>query len=171
MRFLLLALLSTLTLFAVGEDTDTMQAAFIQTITDDKNSTITYTGTMAAKRPDMSMWHYREPIEKSVYITTQSVTIVEPELEQAIVKKLHNSIDVLAILASAKKKSNNRYIAYYKEKEYLVVLDNKKIKEISYTDAFDNIVKITFSGQQINQHIDNDYFMPDIPDDFDIIQD
>lgn len=171
MRIFLLALLSALTLFAIGEETDTMQADFVQTITDDKNITITYRGNMVAKRPDMSLWHYREPIEKSVYITAQSVTIVEPELEQAIVKKLNNTIDVLGILGSAVKKGKDRYTAYYKEKEYQVILDGTKIKTISYADAFDNIVRITFSGHQINKKIDDTYFIADIPGDFDIIQD
>lgn len=171
MRLFVLALLSALTLFAIGENTDTMEASFVQTITDDKNSTITYKGDMLAKRPNMTMWHYRKPIEKSVYITAQSVTIVEPELEQAIVKKIGNSIDILAILASAHKESKNHYTAYYNNKEYHITLQSNTIKAISYTDTFDNIVKITFSKQQINQKIDDSRFTINIPADFDIIKD
>lgn len=171
MRILFIALLAVLPLLAISEKTDTMKADFVQTITDDKDSTITYSGNMLAKRPNMALWHYKEPIEKSVYITAESVTIVEPELEQAIVKRLGNSIDILAILASAKKDAKNSYSVLYDNKEYHVTMQDNMIKAISYTDAFDNLVKIVFSAQKINKSIDNSRFKADIPVDFDIIKD
>ena len=171
MRILFVALLVFSPLFAISEKTDTMQADFVQTITDDKNTTITYKGNMLAKRPSMALWHYVEPIDKVVYITADSVTIVEPELEQAIVKRLSNSIDILAILASAKKESKNRYTAFYNTKEYHIVIKDDMIKTISYTDAFDNRVKILFTAQKVNKKIDNSRFKAAIPADFDIIKD
>jgi len=171
MRIIFLALLVLSPLFAISEKTDTMKADFVQTITDDKNSTITYKGSMLAKRPSMAMWHYKEPIEKTVYVTATNVTIVEPELEQAIIKRLDNSIDILAILASAKEEGKNSYTAIYKSKEYHIATHSNMIDSISYTDAFDNLVKIVFSEQQINKKIDNGLFEADIPADFDIIKD
>jgi outer membrane lipoprotein carrier protein len=169
MRLFSLFLLSATSLFALGETTNTMQADFVQTITDDKNSTITYRGDMLAKRPNMTMWHYKEPVEKNVYISAQNVTVVEPELEQAIVKKLDGSIDILAILASARNEGKNSYIAYYNAKEYHITLQGDKIKTIRYTDAFDNKVSIVFDKQQINQTIEDSRFRAAIPDDFDVI--
>lgn len=171
MRILFMALFVLSPLFAISENIDTMKADFVQTITDDKNSTITYKGNMLAKRPNMALWHYKEPIEKSVYITAERVTIVEPELEQAIIKRLGNSIDILAILASAKRDTKNSYSVFYDNKNYYVIMQDKMIKAISYTDAFDNIVKIVFSAQQINKNIDDSRFSADIPADFDIIKD
>ena len=171
MRIIFAALLVLSPLFAVSEKTETMKAEFIQTITDDKESTITYKGNMLAKHPNMALWHYREPIEKTVYITASRVTIVEPELEQAIVKRLDNSIDILAILASAKKDGKNSYTAYYNNKEYHITMQSDMIKSIIYSDAFDNVVKIVFSAQQINKSIKDSRFKADIPADFDIIND
>ena len=171
MRIILVALLAVLPLFAISEKTDTMKANFVQTITDEKNSTITYSGSMLAKRPNMALWHYKEPIEKMVYITAESVTIVEPELEQAIVKRLGGSIDILAILASAKRETKNNYSVLYDNKEYHVVMQENMIKAISYTDAFDNLVKIVFSKQLINKKIKDSRFKADVPADFDIIKD
>ena len=171
MRIIFIALLVFSPLFAISEQTVTMKADFIQTITDDKDSTITYKGTMLAKRPSMALWHYKEPIEKTVYITARSVTIVEPELEQAIVKRLDNSIDILAILASAKKDGKNSYTAYYSNKEYHITMQSDMIRSISYSDDFDNVVKIVFSAQQINKSIKDSRFIADIPADFDIIRD
>ncbi|MGB6019631.1 MAG: LolA-like outer membrane lipoprotein chaperone [Sulfurimonadaceae bacterium] len=171
MRIIFVALFILSPLFAISEKTDTMKAEFIQTITDDKNSTITYKGSMLAKRPNMAMWHYKEPIEKTVFITAANVTIIEPELEQAIIKQLGNSIDILAILASAKRDSKNSYIAFYNNKEYHIAIQGDMIKAISYTDAFDNVVKIVFTAQQINKTINDSRFEADIPADFDIIKD
>ncbi len=170
MRHIFLSLLIIAPLFAIGEKTVTMQAEFVQTITDEKNSTITYTGNMLAKRPNMTMWHYMKPVEKTVYITSANVTIVEPELEQAIVKKLDNSIDILAILAAAKKNSRERYTAYYNHQQYHISMQGDMIKSISYSDAFDNIVTIVFTAQQINKDIDDSRFHADIPEEFDIIR-
>ena len=171
MRIIFVALLALTPLFAIGEKTETMQAQFVQTITDDKKSTITYKGTMSAKRPSMAMWHYIEPVDKKIYITAEKVTIVEPELEQAIEKRLSNTIDILAILASAQKEGKNSYVASYNDKEYYIALKNNMINTITYHDAFDNTVKIVFSAQKINQKLDNTHFDAIIPDDFDIIRD
>ncbi len=171
MRILFIALFVLSPLFAISEKTDTMKADFVQTITDDKNSTITYKGSMLAKRPNMALWHYKEPIEKTVYITASSITIVEPEIEQAIIKRLGNSIDILAILASAKRDGKNSYTAFYNNKEYHIAIQDDMIKAISYTDAFDNVVKIVFTAQQINKKINDSRFEADIPADFDIIKD
>lgn len=170
MRLIYITLLLLSPLFAISEKTDTMRADFVQTITDDKNSTITYSGTMLAKRPSMAMWHYKEPIEKTVLITASDVTIIEPELEQAIIKKLDSSIDILAILASAKRHTKESYIAFYDNKEYLITIQDDMIKAISYTDTFDNIVRIVFTAQQINKPISDHLFEAEIPADYDIIK-
>jgi len=171
MRTLFIALFTTTSLLAIGENINTMQADFTQTITNDKNSTITYSGHMLAKRPSMALWEYKKPIEKSVYITAHSATIVEPELEQAIVKKLDNSIDILAILASASKVSKNHYNAMYNDKTYTIEMKNKNIYTITYSDAFDNVVQITFTKQQINKKLNDNKFKAIIPLDYDIIKD
>ena len=171
MRIIFATLLALSPLFAIGEKTETMSAQFIQTITDDKSSTITYEGTMSAKRPNMALWHYTKPVDKTIYISAENVTIVEPELEQAIVKRLGNTIDILAILASAQREGKESYVASYNDKEYHIALQNNKIKSISYNDAFDNSVKIIFSEQKINQTIENSHFKAQIPADFDIIKD
>jgi len=171
MRIIFITLFSYMTLFALGEEIKTMQADFVQTITDDKNSTLTYYGELTAKRPNLARWHYSRPIEKTVYITTSQVTIVEPELEQAIIKHLSNSIDILAILASAKKVKDTHYTAYYDDKEYHITLKKKHITTLYYYDAFDNKVEIHFSKQKINHTVDNSTFQADIPQDYDIIED
>ena len=171
MRKTVMTLLFCTSLFALGESTNTLEANFVQTIVDDKNATITYEGVMLAKRPYMALWHYSKPVDKSVYINKNTITIVEPELEQAIVKKLDNTVDILAIITSARKESKGHYTAFYHEKEYHIKMDNKRIESIHYNDAFDNRVTITFTKQHINQKIADIRFKADIPEDFDVIRD
>lgn len=166
-----MALLFCTTLFGLGESTETLEANFVQTIVDDKNATITYEGMMLAKRPNMALWHYSKPVDKSVYIKNNTITIIEPELEQAIVKRLNNTVDILAILASARKESKGHYTAFYHEKEYHIKMNDKRIESIHYKDAFDNRVTITFKDQSINQKIADVRFTANIPDDFDVIRD
>ena len=171
MRLLLSTLLLSTSLFAVGEKIMSMQADFTQSITDDKNSTLVYKGKMLAKRPNMAKWDYIEPIEKCVYIVDKEVTVVEPELEQAIIKRLDNSIDILAILSSAVKVSKGHYIATYHDKAYEIYFSGDKIESIHFSDAFDNQVSITFTNEKINQKIDDHLFKAVIPLDFDVIKD
>lgn len=171
MRIIFVALLTLSPLFAISEKTETMTADFTQTIVNEKKGTITYKGTMSAKRPNMAIWHYREPIDKTVYITAENVTVVEPELEQAIVRTLDETIDILAILASARKTGKESYTALYKSKEYNITMQKEMIKAISFTDAFDNIVTIVFTGQLVNHKISDSEFNAVIPADFDIIKD
>ncbi len=171
MRLILTTLLTLTSLYAISENTTTMQANFTQTITNDKNNTITYSGDMIAKRPNLTMWHYSKPVDKTVYITTSNVTIIEPELEQVIIKQLENSIDILAILAAATKVTESEYSAHYQGKAYKIGLEKREIRSISYNDAFDNLVTITFTSRKINAPIDDALFYPSIPEDFDIIRD
>jgi len=171
MRLLLTTLLTLTSLYGIGENMTTMQADFVQTITNDKNSTITYSGEMLAKRPNLAKWHYSKPVDKTVYITTSNVTIIEPELEQAIIKQLDNAIDILAILTAATKVTETEYSAYYQAKQYHIGLEDQEIKTITYNDAFDNLVIITFTKRKINKTIDDNIFFPSIPKDFDIIRD
>ena len=171
MRLILTTLLTLTSLYGIGENTTTMQADFTQTITNDKNNTITYSGEMLAKRPNLTKWHYSEPVEKTVYITTSNVTVIEPELEQVIIKQLENAIDILAILSTATKVTENQYNAYYHAKLYHIGLESNEIRSISYNDAFDNLVTITFTKRKINTPIDDERFYPSIPEDFDIIRD
>lgn len=146
-----------------------MEAAFTQTVTNDKNNTLLYSGYMYAKEPYKTFWHYKKPFEKSLYISGDKITIVQPDLEQAIVKTLDENINILAILRSAQKMKNGHYLARYNENRYEIVLEKKMIKSIHYKTPFDHQVVITFTDPKVNQVIDNQIFKAQIPDDFDII--
>jgi len=164
---LLLALLTSL--FGFADTLRSLSADFTQQITDDTNKTITYSGHLDATRPDMARWEYTEPVEKSVYVVGHKVTIIEPELEQAIVKSFREEIDLFKILAKAKKLDDETYLATHNSQQFLIKIKNDVPMAISYKDAFENNIRILFSKQKVNGDLPASLFAPKIPDDYDIL--
>ena len=166
-----LALLAFLwaALFGFADSVKSLSADFTQQITDDTNKTITYSGHMDALRPDMALWVYDTPVQKSVYIVGHQVTIIEPELEQAIVKTFREEIDLFKILAKAKKLDDDTYLATHKSQQFLIKIKDDVPMAISYKDAFENKIRILFSHQKLNPGLPADTFTPHIPKDYDLL--
>lgn len=157
-------------LFAFGENIQNFEADFVQTITDEEEKTLVYKGTMYAKRPNSVLWRYNDPINKKIYISSKFAVIVEPELEQAIIKKLEGEIDFFGILASAQSTDKNHYKAVYKDITFILKETDGVIEALSYTDPLENKVQIRFSHQKQNRPMEQSLFTPKIPKEFDIIQ-
>lgn len=170
MKFLTVFSFLISALFAFGESMQSFEADFIQTITDEENKVLTYRGKIHSKRPDLVLWNYMDPINKKIYLSKIRAVIVEPDLEQAIVKKLQGEIDFFGILASAKAVDNTHYKARYKEIEFILQEKNGIIQSLSYTDKLENKVLITFSKQKQNRPLEETLFIPKIPEDYDIVR-
>ena len=171
MRLFSLLLITVIPIFASLNDIVSFEADFIQSITDDKNKTLSYNGHIVASKPQNARWSYEKPVKKDVYINNFEVTIVEPEIEQVIVKKLESNFDFFKIISKAKKVQNNIYSAFYKDSEFTIIKKGTLIESISYLDKFENRVKITFKNQKQNHNINDDLFRPLFPLEFDIIRD
>lgn len=169
MRLLLLFTLGYISLFGFADSLHSLSANFTQSVTDDTNKTINYTGHLDAIRPDKALWRYDTPVRKSVYVIGHKVTIVEPELEQAIIKTFRDEIDLFKILAKAEKLDNETYLATHKKQRFLVKIRDDVPMAISYRDAFDNAIRILFSHQKLNRDLNRSIFTPDIPADFDVL--
>ncbi|MEN4053224.1 MULTISPECIES: LolA-like outer membrane lipoprotein chaperone [Sulfurimonas] len=167
---LLLLFLATAS-FANIENINSFEADFIQNIVDDKNKTILYYGHIKAIKPQYALWNYTKPIQKSVYILEGQAIIVEPELEQAIIKRIGNNFDFFKLIKNAKKLSDDKYLARYNNTTFIIRTKNGIIASIAYKDEFENSVTITFTNQVENREIDKKEFMPNIPEDYDIIRD
>jgi len=170
MKHLLILTLFFTSLFAFGENIQSFEADFIQTITDEENKVLKYTGTMHSKRPALVLWNYTNPINKKIYINKNRAVIVEAELEQAIIKHLRGEIDFFEIITKAKLIDKTHYKAYYKDLEFTLEEKNGIIISLAYTDQLENKVLITFTNQKQNHPIEDDFFIPKIPKDFDIIR-
>ena len=156
-------------LFGFADNLNTFSAHFVQTVVDDKNTTIRYSGDIKAKRPDMAMWNYVEPVRKEIYINNEDLVIIEPEIEQVILKKVGNTIAFFEMLKHAKKIDNEHYVAKYEQLNLHIRVKDDKIISINYLDELENRVTITFSNQVSNKEMEDKEFKADIPMDFDII--
>ena len=163
------------TLLATSAYTETLhninsfEADFLQKIIDDKGVKITYSGHVMASKPKYALWQYFKPIQKSVYILPNKIVIVEPELEQVIIKHLKGNFDLFKIIHNAKKINKNKYLAKFKDKEYTIEIENSTIKSITYKDTLDNKITIVFKNQEENKKIPKEKYTPHIPKEYDII--
>jgi len=167
----LLTILASTTLFASLNNINSFEADFIQNIVDENGKTIKYSGHVLAKKPQYAFWKYSTPVEKNVYILPQRVVIVEPELEQAIVKFISSDFDFFNMLKNAKKISQDTYEASFNNSTFKIKMNGSEIVSISYKDEFENDVTINFSKQKQNIEINDRKFIPSIPIDYDVIRD
>ncbi len=171
MKKITLILLLNLSVYASINTITSFDADFIQKITDDKNKILLYKGHIVASKPQNAFWKYSFPIQKDVYITRFEVTIVEPEIEQVIIRKISNDFDFFKMIKNARKIKKNIYQANYKDTIFTISTKNSYIDSISYLDNFENIVKIVFSNQRQNIKIDKEVYKAKFPLDYDVIRD
>jgi outer membrane lipoprotein carrier protein len=170
MKEKLLLLLLTTASFASFQNINSFEADFKQNIVDDKNKTISYFGHIKAEKPQYALWNYTKPIQKSVYIFSNQAVIIEPDLEQAIIKHIKHNLDFFKLIKNAKQLSRNRYLAHYNNTDFYITIKKDLINSISYKDEFENNVTILFSNQVENKKINKMDFKPMIPDDYDVIR-
>lgn len=171
MKHIFTLLLSFSLSFASFENLNSFEADFTQSVTDDKNKSLVYKGHIVASKPQNAVWNYMQPIKKDVYIDRFNVTVIEPEIEQVIIRKIEASLDFFNMIQNAREIEKNIYEANYKESKFTITTRNQLIESISYVDEFENRVKIVFNNQKQNEEINKEVFIPKYPSDFDIIRD
>jgi len=170
-RFLPLLFLLSLTLFGSPKDLSSFNSKFIQTIIDDSNKKIVYSGELWASKPQNALWVYQKPIQKSVYVNGSKITVIEPQIEQVTMRTLDDEIDFLQIIQKAKKVDEEKYSATVKGQTYTVQFKNTQLASIAYKDGYDNRVTIQFTNPVQNKAIEANRYKPIIPEGFDIIKD
>lgn len=171
MKSILVILMFLSQAFASINNINTFEADFTQTITDEKNTVLAYGGHMLASKPQNVRWNYLKPVKKDIYISKFEVTIVEPEIEQVIFRKIESDFNFFRMIANAKEINKNTYEANYKNSKFKITKNGELIESISYVDEFENRVKIIFRNQKQNQKINESIFTPSYPLSFDIIRD
>ena len=170
MKKALLLLLFLSDLFAgIPLNFSSFQADFIQQIDDESKKIVKYYGKVYAKKPKTALWKYTKPIKKDVYINDNAVVIVEPELEQVIMRHINGDFDIFSLLKRAKKVGRDKYEATYKKTLFTLYFDGKNIQKLVYKDGFENIVTITFSNQKYDVKFAPQLFDPKYPKDYDLI--
>ena len=171
MKYLIITLLFFTQVYASLDSINSFEADFTQSVTDEKNKVLVYSGHVIASKPQKAVWNYTKPIEKNVYINAYSVVIVEPEIEQVIVKRIKSNFDFFNMIKNAKRIKENTYEASYKNTIFTIISKNSLIQSVLYKDEFDNNIKIIFKKQIQNKDIDDKKFIPDIPMEYDVIRD
>jgi outer membrane lipoprotein carrier protein len=148
----------------------TFEANFTQTITNLSGNKVSYAGVLHIQEPNLIRWQYIKPIKKFVYIKKNIITIIEPELEQAIVTQFDKEINILNLLKTSQKISNEIYISTFNNRKYTLTLNNKLLEKISYKDALENTINIYFKNIKQNHTIHKNIFIFYIPSYYDIIK-
>lgn len=171
MKRLLIPIICSTLSYASLSDIYSFKADFTQSVTDDKNATLIYNGHIQAQKPQNALWNYLKPIQKDVFINIFKVTVIEPEIEQVIIRKTESNFDFFMMVKNATKLAKNLYEAKYKDAKFLIRTKEEIIESISYKDEFENNVVISFENQKQNIHIEETTFIAQYPEGFDIVRD
>ena len=169
-------LIILLTLFITYLNADlskinSFEADFIQTVEDEKGKVLSYDGHIIASKPQYALWKYTEPVKKDIYISLYKLTVIEPEIEQVIIRGISSEFDFFHMVQQAKLIAPNRYETYIQNTKYIITSTKKNtIKSIGYMDELGNKIKIEFTNETINKEIDTKIFVPNIPIGYDIIE-
>jgi len=169
MKHIFLSIIFFTLSYASINNINSFKADFVQNITDEKNKVLSYSGHIIASKPQNAVWTYTDPIQKYVYITSGTVTIIEPEIEQVIIRHIDSNFNFFNMIQNAQKISKDRYTAQYQESKFNIFTQNNLLKSISYMDEFENSVEIIFTNQLQNIQINESTFIPSIPTEYDII--
>lgn len=202
-RMLLVSALALATLPAQADDKDvarltqlleksqTITARFSQLTLDAGGTSLQETaGQMSVKRPGLFYWHTDAPQEQVVVSDGQKVTLWDPDLEQATVKKLDvrlNQTPALLLSGDVSKISQSFDIVSKEQGEVMdftlkpktkdTLFDSLRISfrrglinDMQLIDGVGQRTNILFTGVKANQSIPASQFQFKIPEGADVIQ-
>ena len=93
-------LLNVLAIFCYAEinTINSFEADFKQDITDDKGKILSYQGHLRALKPQNALWNYKKPVQKDIYVTPAKIIIIEPEIEQVIIRHISSNFDFFKMI-------------------------------------------------------------------------
>ena len=170
---------------------DTITARFSQLTLDGSGTQLQETaGEMAVKRPGLFYWHTDAPQEQTMISDGQKVTLWDPDLEQATIKKLDQRLtqtpalllsgDVSKISESfdiTSKQAGEVMDFTLKPKTKDTLFDSLrlsfrggKINDMQLIDSVGQRTNILFNGVEVNKPIPASKFKFEIPKGADVIQ-
>ena len=170
MRNIFWLLLIPFYLFGLNIDFESFSADFSQTVTNEHNKKITYSGSLSVKKPDKALWNYKKPVKKELYINESQIIVYEPELMQAVYMHKKSMPSINEMLKSAVDLGGGKYKTRSADKDITFELTGSLPQNISYIDDMGNSVKIVFSNQKKNPPLTNANFEFNAPSGIDIIR-
>jgi chaperone LolA len=173
------------------EKSQTIEANFSQLTLDAGGTSLQETtGKMTVKRPGLFYWHTDAPAEQVVVSDGKNVTLWDPDLEQATVKKLDvrlNQTPALLLSGDVSKISQSFDITSKEQGEVMdftlkpktkdTLFDSLRvsfrrglINDMQLIDSVGQRTNILFHGVKANQAVPADKFQFKIPAGADVIQ-
>lgn len=173
------------------EQSTTIDAKFSQLTLDAGGTSLQETtGQMTVKRPGLFYWHTDAPNEQVVVSDGKNVTLWDPDLEQATIKKLDvrlNQTPALLLSGDVSKISQSFDITSREEGEVMdftlkpktkdTLFDSLRvsfrkglINDMQLIDSVGQRTNILFNGVKANQSVPDSRFTFNVPKGADIIQ-
>lgn len=173
------------------EKSQTIEANFSQLTLDAGGTSLQETsGKMTVKRPGLFYWHTDAPQEQVVVSDGKSVTLWDPDLEQATIKKLDqrlNQTPALLLSGDVSKISQSFDISSKEQGEVMdftlkpktkdTLFDSLRvsfrkglINDMQLIDSVGQRTNILFNGVKANQAVPDSKFKFDIPKGADVIK-
>ncbi|MGG5289661.1 outer membrane lipoprotein chaperone LolA [Pseudomonas shirazensis] len=173
------------------EKSQTIEARFSQLTLDAGGTSLQETaGEMTVKRPGLFYWHTDAPQEQVVVSDGQKVTLWDPDLEQATVKKLDvrlNQTPALLLSGDVSKISQSFDITSKEQGEVMdftlkpktkdTLFDSLRISfrkglinDMQLIDSVGQRTNILFTAVKANQPVPANKFKFDVPKGADVIQ-
>jgi len=173
------------------EKSQTIEANFSQLTLDAGGTSLQETsGKMTVKRPGLFYWHTDAPQEQVVVSDGQNVTLWDPDLEQATIKKLDqrlNQTPALLLSGDVSKISQSFDISSKEQGEVMdftlkpktkdTLFDSLRvsfrkglINDMQLIDSVGQRTNILFNGVKANQAVPDSKFKFDIPKGADVIK-
>ncbi|WGV23133.1 outer membrane lipoprotein chaperone LolA [Pseudomonas putida] len=173
------------------EKSQTIEANFSQLTLDAGGTSLQETsGKMTVKRPGLFYWHTDAPQEQVVVSDRTNVTLWDPDLEQATIKKLDqrlNQTPALLLSGDVSKISQSFDISSKEQGEVMdftlkpktkdTLFDSLRvsfrkglINDMQLIDSVGQRTNILFNGVKANQAVPDSKFKFDIPKGADVIK-
>lgn len=133
---------------------------------------IYYSGSFLALLPNFAKWQYHQPMQKIVYLKDQTLISYEPLLQQVIYTSIHQSLNFLKIIQTAKPDAQNAnlYLSEIEGQIYKLWIDNDHPERLEYEDALGNLIVIEFKNVILNPKLSEDMFAFSPPEGVDVIR-
>lgn len=175
------------------ESVDTLTAEFEQRLYDDEDVLLEEAdGTFALERPDRFVWHYRTPIEQVVLADGERLWMYDVELEQATVAPLEEEgAGSPAVLLSGRGSVLDsfeieaayalggldwvRLVPLEPGSDFSLVAIGFDVeglpRQLEFVNSLNQTTRIEFMDVAVNERLDDDVFVLDLPDGVDVIGD
>ena len=157
--------------FGWGENLQSIQADFEQTIVNEDGIPARYEGHIMGKAPNKVKWQYKTPLQKEIYMNENEVLIYEPLLAQVSHSYLKDQTDFISIIKSAKEHKDGTYHTKVDGVNYVIFLDDsKKPQRIEFTDSMGAKTTLKLRNVKLNVNLKDSNFNFILPKGVEVVE-